>query len=148
MSLVYRLCFFASLLTTHSIAFADTLGDRAEARQLADRVMEKVAAGKIDEGVRLTRPYYANVTDTQFQLILEGFEEKRKGLSMSETFGKTLGTEFIREEKVGEHLFRLTYMQRCDKFPMRWEFYFYHGKDGWTMYWMSWDDDIVGMFPR
>ena len=49
-------CFFASLLATHSIAFADTLGDRAEAKQLADRVMAKVASDEMEEAVRLTKP--------------------------------------------------------------------------------------------
>jgi hypothetical protein len=62
--------------------------------------------------------------------------------------GKTIGTEFVREDKVGENLFRLTYLQRCEKRPMRWVFYFYRGKNGWGLYGFFWDEDIAQMFPH
>lgn len=146
MLLACRICLFASLLATHSIVFADALGDRAEAKQLADRVMAKVATDEMEEGVRLTKPFYTSATEAEFNVILESIKEKHPNMLVD--CGKTIGTEFVREDKVGENLFRLTYLQRCEKRPMRWVFYFYRGKNGWGLYWFFWDEDIAQMFPH
>ena len=146
MSLACRLCFFVVLLAAHSISFAETFGDRAEAKQLADRVMLKVAADKMEEAVRLTQPFYTSATKSEFNVILEGVKEKHPG--MLADCGKTVDVELIREDKAGENLFRLTYLQRCEKRPMRWVFYFYRAKDRWTLYWFFWDEDITQIFPQ
>lgn len=145
MSLVRRFGFLALLLGVHSLALADTLGSSTEARQLADHVMAKVAAGEIEAGIRLTKPFTI-IPAAEFDAMLE--QLKLQLPVMSQRFGKTIGTEFVREEKVGENLFRLTYMQRFERHPMRWVFYFYRGMSGWVVNTFRTDDDIRQLFPQ
>jgi hypothetical protein len=143
MLLVRRIFLIASLLLVHSGVFAETLASPAEAKQLADQVMAKVAAGEMEAGVRLTKSFTI-IPAAEFDAVLERL--KLQLPVISQRFGKSIGTEFVREEKVGENLFRLTYMHRFENHPMRWVFYFYRGKSGWVMNTFWTDDNIRQLF--
>ena len=145
MHLFFRLNVIALLLFTHTLTFADTLANPTEARQLADRVMAKVGAGEIEAGLLLAKPFLI-IPTSEFDVMRE--QLKMQLPLMSQRFGKSVGTEFIREEKAGENLFRLTYAHRFEKHPMRWVFYFYRGKGGWVLNTFKTDDDIRQLFAQ
>jgi hypothetical protein len=73
--------------------------------------------------------------------LLEGSNiprDKGAGLSIrkqTETaipqFGKILGYEILREEKLGTSLVRLVYLLKSERHPTVWEFYFYKPKNAW-----------------
>ena len=134
----------ALLLLTCSCAFADTLGSPTEARQLTDRVMAKVGAGDIENGMRLTKPFLI-IPASEFEAMIE--QLKLQIPAMSQRFGKSIGSEFIREDKVGENLLRIIQIHRFEKHAMRWSFYFYRGKAGWVLDTFKTDDDIRQLFP-
>jgi hypothetical protein len=126
-------------------AWADTLKSPVEARQLTDRVMAKVGEGDIENGIRLTKPFLI-IPPAEFDAMLE--QLKLQLPVMSQRFGKSIGAEFIREDKVGENLLRIIQVHRFEKHPMRWSFYFYRGKSGWVLNTFKTDDDIRQLFPQ
>lgn len=134
-----------AMLLAQSFAYADSLSGRDESKELADRVMAKVAAGEFEAGVRLTAPF-AIVPSVQVDEMIE--QAKSQDERFADDFGSAIDAEFLGEDKVGENLFRLNYLLRYEKRPAMWRFYFYRGKDGWVLYWMYFDDDIRPLFPQ
>ena len=144
MHFIRHIQIFALLLSPCTCAFADMLKEPTEARQLTDRVMAKVGGGDIENGIRLTKPFLI-ISTSEFEAMLE--QLKLQMPAMSQRFGKSIGYEFIREDKVGENLLRIIHVHRFEKHVMRWSFYFYRGKDGWTLNTFKTDDDIRQLFP-
>jgi hypothetical protein len=125
-------------------AFAATLTNLAEARKLTDEVMGKVAAGDTEGALRLTKPYLI-IPDSEFETMVG--QMKLQAPVMAARFGATIGTEFVREDAVGASLFRVIQIQKFEKHPMRWAFYFYKGKEGWLLNTFRTDDVIQQLFP-
>lgn len=67
---------------------------------------------------------------------------------MAQRFGKSIGHEFIREERVGENLLRIVQIHRFERHVMRWTFYFYRGSNGWILNTFRTDDDITQLFDK
>jgi len=142
-----RLFHRSALMLLASLSFAAsgaTLKGPSDARKLADNVMAKVAAGDTEGGLRLTKPYVI-IPDAEFEAMLG--QLKLQAPLMASRFGATVSSEFIREDTVGDSLVRLTYIQRFERHPMRWVFYFYRGKDGWVLNTFRTDDAIQLLFP-
>jgi hypothetical protein len=58
---------------------------------------------------------------------------KRQTASGLPMYGNILGVELIREEKIGESVFRLVYILKSEMAPTVWEFYFYKPKSDWFL---------------
>jgi hypothetical protein len=54
----------------------------------------------------------------------------------------------VREEKLGTHLLRRTYVLAGDQLPLRWKFYFYKPADRWKLIDLRIDDAIVEWFDE
>lgn len=134
----------ALLLGLCSSSLADTLKGPAEARQLTDRIMVKVGEGDIESGIRLAKPFLI-IPVAEFDVMLD--QVKMQQPAMTQRFGKSIGHEFIREERTGENLLRIIQIHRFEKHAMRWSFYFYRGKNGWVLNTFKTDDDIRQLFP-
>jgi hypothetical protein len=132
------------LLALCSNSLADTLKGPVEARQLTDRIMAKVGDGDIESGIRLIKPFLI-IPSAEFDVMLD--QLKMQQPLMTQRFGKSIGYEFIREDKVGENLLRIIQIHRFEKHVMRWSFFFYRGKNGWVLNTFKTDDDIRQLFP-
>jgi hypothetical protein len=126
-----------------SSAVAETLKDSVAARMLTDQVMAKVGEGDIVGGIQLTRPFLI-VPSPEFDVMLE--QLKMQEPVIARRFGKSIGHEFIREEKTGENLLQIVQIHRFEKHAMRWSFYFYRGRSGWVLNTFKTDDDIRQLF--
>lgn len=126
-------------------AMADTLKDTAEARQLADRVMSQIGAGNTEAGILLAKPFMI-IPVAELDVWLDQIKMQQPALA--QRFGKSLGHEFIREDKVGQHLVRIIYIHRYEKHLMRWSFYFYRGAAGWVLNTFKTDDHVFELFPH
>lgn len=58
-------------------------------------------------------------------------------------YGKMLGHDFIKEEKLGSALVRLVYVLKSEKAPTIWEFYFYKPKEHWFLAKITLDDQFA-----
>jgi hypothetical protein len=70
-------------------------------------------------------------------------EQTQKAL---DAYGPVTGYELVREEKLGTHLMRRTYILAGETLPLRWKFYFYNPGDRWRLIDLRIDDAIAEWF--
>jgi hypothetical protein len=120
------------LLVTSAAAFAQTPSERVEEflRQVttseSDKAMDRLFAGS---GFAESKPQDIVTLKSQTKMAM--------GL-----YGLPLGIEKIREEDLSPSLKRLVYLQKFEKYPVAWEFYFYKPKDDWVINTLNFKDQI------
>ena len=131
------------ILIAAGFSFAATLPDEAAARDLANKIMEKVAINDFDGAFALMKPYCPLSTTEIDDATLQT-------KSMREQFGKRHGTgigyEFLDSKKIGDVLLRLRYFEKTTNHALPWAFYFYKTKDGWMLNTFDWNDQFKDLF--
>jgi hypothetical protein len=61
-------------------------------------------------------------------------------------FGKSLGSEFIRERTIGRSLLQIVHIQKFEKHALRWQFIFYSPDKKWVLNTFNFDDKINLLF--
>jgi len=130
-------------LAIWSSAHGEQLKSLEDAKRLTEQVMTKVGSGDSEAGLLLMKPY-VSIPTAEFEVALNQF--RAQAPAMDQRFGKSLGCEFISQDKSGENIVRIIYIHRFETHPMRWNFYFYHGKNGWILDTFKTDDDIKLLF--
>lgn len=67
---------------------------------------------------------------------------RRQTEVVQNTFGKFLGPELLREERLGTSLVRLVYLLKSEKHLTVWEFYFYKPKGAWIVSQIQFNDNF------
>ena len=127
-------------------AFADqkTVETMTLMRATTDQIMAKVGMGDLEGGLLLMQPLTV-IPTSEFEAALG--QIKLQAPMYAQRFGPPTGTEFIKEEDVGNSLSRLTYIDKFEHHVMRWQFYCYHAKAGWVIDTFRFDDQITALFP-
>jgi len=142
-----RSLFAAILLTVASGTYAfETVAGPREARAMTDEVMARVGANDLDAAVQLLKSYTI-APEAEAEVVAGIGQLKLQQSMIGQRFGSSLGTEFVREEKVGDSLLRITHLHRFAKHAMRWSFLFYRSDKGWLLDTFAFDDNIVALFP-
>ena len=68
---------------------------------------------------------------------------KRQTQSVLPVYGKVLGFELYKQEKFGESLVRLIYVQRFEKHPIIWKFWIYKPAGTWRVNMVTFNDQLV-----
>ena len=68
-----------------------------------------------------------------------GLKTQLDGLTI-DFVGKFYGYELVKEQKIGENYFFLTYVGRYDRQPIRFDFEFYKPNTTWQIHSFSFDD--------
>ena len=126
-------------------AVGDGLKDAGSARMLTDQVMVKVGKGDIAGGIGLTKKYLI-IPAAEFDVMLEQLKMQEPVMALR--YGKSVGHEFLREQKVGNNLLRIVHVHHFERHAMRWSFYFYRGPGGWVLNTFKSDDDIRQLFEE
>jgi hypothetical protein len=124
-------------------ANAAELKSKDDIRNFTQSVMAQVAKGKMQEGLKLMKPYLI-IPESEFNVMAE--QLKMQEPAMKQRFGNTIGVEFVKEEEVGNSLLRIIYIQKFEKHIMRWRFYFYKPRDSWVLNTFFSDDKLQLMF--
>jgi hypothetical protein len=141
MKLIAVVIFF--LMT--AAANAASLETKDAARKLTDQIMAKVAAGDVEGGFLLMKPYLI-IPESEFNLMVE--QTKLQLPVIQEGFGKTLSAEFIGEKTVGKSLLKIVQIQKFESHIMRWNFIFYSPDGKWVLNSFHFDDEIYSMFDE
>lgn len=119
------------------------LADPAAARALTDQVMAQIAAGKIEAGMRLLKPYMV-VPENEFEVMLA--QASLQVPVMNDRFGKSVGSEFLRQEQAGDHLIMIQHLNLLERTVTRWNFIFYKTPTGWAVNAFAFDDKVLLAF--
>jgi hypothetical protein len=120
-----------------------TLPDAKAVRALTDTVMAKVGSGDMEAGLRLLQPYIV-IPAAEFESVVG--QAKLQVPAMSQRFGKSVGSEFLREDRAGERLLRITQLNLFEQHATRWMFFFYRTPKGWVLNTFQFSDDIKAFF--
>lgn len=111
--------------------------------QIVDEFFDALKADKVDAAY--------DTLDSEFAMVDRGEQSKSMRAQTQkalDAYGPVLGAEMIREEKLGTHLLRRTYVLAGDQLPLRWKFYFYKPADRWKLIDLRIDDAIVEWFDE
>ena len=138
-----KLLTLLALLGTALVASAQGLSTVADIKKVTDDVMVKVGKGDIDGGLKTFKPLTV-IPESEFDTMVG--QAALQAPMIASRFGQSIGYEFIREDRLGESLARLIYIQRLEKHAMRWVFYLYRGKSGWVVNTFRFDDKWPEIF--
>ena len=126
-----------------STAFAQGLATFDELRKVTDGVMLQVGSGDIEGGFKNFK-HLTIIPEAEFEALVA--KSKAFLPMMALRFGGSIGHEFLKEEKLGNSLVRLVYINKFEKHAMVWNFYCYKGKNGWVINTFKFDDNWPGLF--
>src|SRR5258706_3004901 len=116
---MFRAAIIAFALTFSGNALADTLKNESELRAFTDRVMAALASAGISAAFEKMKPY-ALVTGSEFESLSLASKSQRD--QFGSRYGKTIGSEFISQKKVGDSLVRIIYVEKTEKHALPWIF--------------------------
>jgi hypothetical protein len=114
--------------TAAPIAWAGDARDETP-RGKAEKFLERLGKGEITGAYDEIFVGAPVVTDKPQGLDVV----KRQTEAALPLYGKALGFELQNERVFGESLVRLTYIQRLEKHPLIWRFWFYRPVDKWYL---------------
>ncbi len=144
MHFVHALFFTVFAISTSAVHAFETIASPKAAREVTDQIMAKVGTNDIGAAVKLIKPYTI-VPEAEIDASIGQFKLQQS--MIAQRFGESIGTEFVREEKVGESLLRVIHIHRFERHAMRWTFYFYRAKNGWVLNTFRFDDNVIALFP-
>jgi hypothetical protein len=138
-----KLLIVVLLVVFSQSAFAATFKDTDDARTFFDKVMEVVGKGDIEGGLKQLTPYSV-VPEAEMTVLIQQIGMQ---LPMIQSrFGKSIGHEFLKIEKVGESVAKFTYLQKFEKHVMAWKFIIYKPNDKWLLNTFDFNDKIKLLF--
>ena len=135
--------FVAIILIMATVVFAETVPDESVAKDLANKIMEKVAVGDFDAAFKLMKPY-CPLSSTEIDSA--AMQTKTLREQFGQRYGTDIGYEFIDSKRVGDSLLRLRYVEKTKIHALPWVFYFYKTKEGWILNSFDWNDRFQGLF--
>ena len=124
-----KLAVFALVALLSGMVTAETLVSDKETKELSDKIMAHITKAEFQEGFNLAKPYYP-IQPVELDSFVN--EINREWPSLSQRYGKVLGNEFIRSERIGGSFIRYIYLQKFEKHAMAWEIKFYRSGKDWT----------------
>lgn len=140
-----RVLLITLVLLSNSVSRAQGLGSIEDVRKLTDRVMAQVAGGDLEGGLKAFKSQTI-IPSAEFDATL-GQATTQYPMATAR-FGKSVGQEFIRDDRIGQSLARLIYIQRFEKHAIRWMFYLYKGPSGWVINTFRFDDRWPELFAN
>lgn len=131
--MVARLLLAFALLGASVSARAGTPSESAErflrqvTTQEADAAFDRLFAGS----------GFADLKPQEF-VTLKSQTKMAMGL-----YGTPIGLEKVWEEDLSPSLKRIVYLQKFERYPVAWEFYFYRPRDAWVLNTINFKDQIA-----
>ncbi len=136
---------FAGLVSLFlsSPIMAKDLPDTKKVKQVSDFFMGQLVAGEIESGYSLMSAYLG--------VDINAFVEKGKKAEadikqLQQSIGKPLSLALLKEESVGEHFYKLTYLLKYQAAALVWEINYYQPDSGWKLVDVSFNGDINALF--
>jgi hypothetical protein len=136
------LCALLASTACFSEAMTAEQASASRCRQMVQAFMEKIVAGDDAEAMELLRPI--------FPISKQKFDDTKKrtidGRRQMGEFGKVVGTRLLREERVSDFLWRVTYVEKHEFHLLRWQFIFYRAANEWRLNSFVFDDNSALLF--
>ena len=144
LSWIYQSVFTAlTALFLSASALAKDLPDTKKVDQVSDFFMGQLVAGEIESGYSLMSAYLG--------VDINAFLEKGKKAEadirqLQQSIGKPLSYALLKQESVGEHFYKLSYLLKYPAAALVWEINYYQPEQGWKLVDISFNGDINALF--
>lgn len=138
-----RILLVLLLLALPAVAGAETLRSEADTLALSRKMMDVAMTQPPGAAFAVLKPYWpmdpaeidglTSNASLQWQVI-----EAR--------FGKPLGYELVRTERIGQSFVRYVYLQKFEKHALRWRVSFYRPRDAWMTNHFAFDDQLESLY--
>ncbi|MFA5339396.1 MAG: hypothetical protein WC317_04495 [Candidatus Omnitrophota bacterium] len=128
-----------------SLISAATVPDESAAKELANKIMQQVAAGNLGAAFKEMKPYVV-ISESEFDSA--ALQSKAQREQYGTRYGAAVSYEFIDSKKVGTSLLRLRYLEKTNRHAIPWVFYFFKTPEGWILNAFSWKDTFQEMFSE
>lgn len=101
-----------------------------EARRFADALVQQFLQARFAEAFDRARPYWP-LPAAEIDGLIE--QVRQQWPVVRRRFGRPMGTEFIREEAIGDSFLRYYYLHKFEHHAIYWRFDFYRPEGGWKI---------------
>ena len=119
-----------ALLLCSVMIFADGFKVEEEMRSFSDKFMDHVIHKEFKKGFDSAKPYWPLPTVEIDSLVNQ---IKQQWPMVDQRFGKVVGKEFIKEERIGKSFIRYIYLHKFTNHALYWSIDFYKPKDEWKI---------------
>ncbi|CAA0092458.1 hypothetical protein [Zhongshania aliphaticivorans] len=120
------------------------LESRRDMEKLTGDVMRAVVAGELEQAYAALK---ANVTLPPEE-IDAGMRSTlmQRNAQFDARYGPAVGFELIGSKKLGDSLWRFTYVEQRELQPLIWTFQFYSSGEGWVMHEFGWSPQTAALY--
>ncbi len=127
-------------------AQAEVFKAEADLLPFTEGFMKQVAAGDLKGAYASAKPYSTLATEDLDKALQQA--QSARTVEFVQRYGRTRGHEFVSKRKVGISLARIVFLEKTDKHPIMWSFFFYQSPTGWVLDSFTWDNQVAAAFLR
>ena len=122
-----------------SVSFAEGINSKDEARKLADKMVSHFIKKEFSEGMSLAKTHWPLP-----KVELDNLISKIQGQwpIVDKRFGKAIGSELVREDKIGDSFIRYFYLHKFKNHAIYWKITFYKPEKHWMVNGVSFRDNL------
>jgi hypothetical protein len=139
-----RLLALTGLLVLTAPLHAAALKSESEAEALAERVMQSIGKNDLDTAYGLIKQYSV-LPAADLDNGLQASKAQRNA-QFRQRYGDSVGYERISKKSLGKSMMRLVYIEKTQKHPLPWAFFFYQTPSGWALTQVGWDDQAAALY--
>ena len=113
-----------------------------ETKSLTEQAMWLFHSEKFSDAYNTFVPYWP-VPESEVQAII--YQTQGQWPNVTNRFGRSIGFEYIKTQKVGQSLMKHLYIQKFTYHAIRWQFVFYKPKDKWLVNSVRFDDKVEAL---
>ena len=124
-SIILITCFFYSVLVS-----ASEFKSEKDIRAFTDNMMNQIVKEKFNTAFNSAKPYWPMPA-----VEIDGIVNKinHQWPIVNQRFGKAIGKEFVKEERIGKSFLRYYYLHKFTKHAIYWRIDFYKPKSTWKI---------------
>jgi hypothetical protein len=114
--------------------------DKERLDEVCNKFMDEFNAGKISEAIQLLKE---NSVISPAALDTLEIEIERKMNMLLPNYGKMISYEFISEHKIKDFIVRRFYIQKFEKFYLKFDFTLYKSSTGWKITGFEFNEELL-----
>jgi len=131
------------LLVLPAVAGAETLRSEADTLALSRKMMDVAMTQPPGAAFAVLKPYWPmDPAEIDGQTSNAGIQWQ----VIEARFGKPLGYELVKTERIGQSFVRYVYLQKFEKHALRWRVSFYRPRDAWMTNNFAFDDQLESLY--
>jgi len=133
----------ALLLICSATAYSDGFKTEKDIRVFSDTLINQMIAEKFQKGFDSAKAYWP-IPVVEIDGIVN--QIKLQWPVVQQRFGKAIGKEFIKEERIGKTFLRYYYLHKFEKHAIYWRLDFYKPHDKWKINTIIFLDSLDAVF--